>query len=86
MDASRARHCSPRVRLHRTLECELIEDYEKTVGEPLEGQGTENIDLTVSIANVPKHIRGSDTSEEQQLKDAGPRGRSACRLPVVVTG
>ena len=54
---------------HRKLERRLISDYERTVGELLEGLTPEKLDLAVQIASLPEGIRGFFDVKERHLED-----------------
>jgi indolepyruvate ferredoxin oxidoreductase len=54
---------------HRKLERQLVADYERTVGELLDGLCPDNIDVAVEIASLPEGIRGFFDVKEKHLED-----------------
>ncbi|MBN6150679.1 indolepyruvate ferredoxin oxidoreductase family protein [Xanthomonas sp. AmX2] len=57
----------------RRQERRLIADYERTVGELLEGLRADNLALAAEIASVPEHIRGYGHVKEAHLHEAKQR-------------
>jgi indolepyruvate ferredoxin oxidoreductase len=53
---------------HRRLERQLIVDYEKQIGELLDGLSSENLEIAVEIAGLPEGIRGFADVKEQHLE------------------
>ena len=57
----------------RQAERRLIEDYEATVDELLQGLTPDNHGLAVEIATIPEHIRGYGHVKTRHLRDAKTR-------------
>ncbi len=57
----------------RQAERRLIEDYEATVDELLQGLTPDNHGLAVEIASIPEQIRGYGHVKARHLRDAKTR-------------